>query len=200
MLADLKKFHSLTFFFMFCVFVLSSCGNQHKATHTESGEKINVPDPGLTMENDKQFLVSATAYINKEILIGKLAKQRGTDQTVIDLGTMMEEAHREDKSKLASLAIIKSISIPDASMESAMTYYDKLNEESKADFDLSYCLLTIQNHQEAIHLFQTAMLGKLDPDIQVMASAMLPGIQARLAQARICETQLNPTSELVREP
>ena len=175
-----------------------SCGDNPKTDSKAAAQELNKPNSDPTKESDERFLVNATEYAFKEILIGKLAQQRSTNQQVIELGKTMENAHRELKSALGSLAIVKSIAIPHTAPQSALASYDKLNEKSKSDFNLEYCAMTIQDHKDAISLFENAERGNHDPDIQALATSMLTAMRARLSQAEACQSHLNPVSELIR--
>jgi putative membrane protein len=177
---------------------LLSCSNNSKNESPAVMPEAVKTNDDLTRKSDAQFLVRAAEFNYKGILIGKLARQRAVDPLVVDLAVMMEDAHRNAKSSLSSLAIMKNMTIPGSPAESAILIYEQLNEKSIEDFDLAYSELTAEDHKQAIVFFEQVVSGNHNPDIQTWAAAQLPILKAHLSRAEVCVSHLSPLSELVR--
>ena len=188
----------LATFILISTLGLLSCNDNAAIDSKAVAQELNKPNADLTKESDERFLVSAAEINYRQILTGKLARQRATDPSVKELAAEVEEAHREAKSSLASRAIMEGIAVPSSPTPSAMACYDKLNEKAVESFDQEYCAMVIQDHKDIIALFEKVTVGKHDPDVQSLASSLLPVMRVYLARAQACETQLNPVSDLIR--
>jgi len=186
-----------SFLFLIVAFGFMSCGNDHPVDSSVglTPIKSNIIS---TKENDQRFLVRATEMKYEQIYLGKLVQQRSGSEEVRQLAKMIEESNREEKSSIASLAIMKSIGVPSAATKNALDAYDKLNEASVEDFDVTYLDQVIQGYKEAINLFENATRENLDPEIHSLALAMLPDMRNHLSKAMELNTHMNPLSELVR--
>jgi len=171
MLTCQRPFKTLVFSFLSLIsfFSLTSCGGDREIEASQVAV-AQIKPAESTKENDKQFLVRAVEMRYEQILLGKLAQRRSTTQEIIDLAKLLEEYNRETKSSLASLGIIKSIPVPSVPTPSAQAAYDKLNEASVEEFDVTYVRYAVQGYNDAIAHFENAARGNLDPDIKSKAS------------------------------
>ena len=179
------------------IVLLSSCGEKTSVTIEEAAVSADVPSVDITKESDKQFLLRAADILYEEILVGKLAQTRAGTPEIKELAKMLEDASRETKMKLGSLAIIKSIPVPSVPTPVAHAAYDTLNKESIEDFDYVYIRKAMQRHHDVISHFESAGGAKLDPDIKSYASATLPGLRLQLTKVQELDARMNPISEAV---
>ena len=183
-----KNFNRAIYIFVACMgllFSFSSCNNSHTPQDTmDFPEEYSVAKYDTTYtEKDAQFLVSVAEINLEEIKLGQLAQQNGTLKSVKELGKMMEEAHRRTLNSLTALAGNKLIPIPTLPAHHALVAYKKLCHTLGADFDVEYCDMMVNNHRDAIVIFDKASNESTDPDIREWAIAMLPELCARLDQA-----------------
>jgi len=199
MLTCQRPFKTLVFSFLSLIsfFSLTSCGGDREIEASQVAV-AQIKPAESTKENDKQFLVRAVEMRYEQILLGKLAQRRSTTQEIIDLAKLLEEYNRETKSSLASLGIIKSIPVPSVPPPSAQAAYDKLNEASVEEFDVTYVRYALQGYNDAMAHFENASRGNLDPDIKSKASSMIPDMRTHLTKAMELDARLNPMSEAVR--
>jgi putative membrane protein len=180
------------------IVLLSSCEEKAKVTIVEAAAaNADVPGIDITKESDKQFLLRAADILYEEILVGKLAQTRAGTPEIKELAKMLENASRETKMKLGSLAIIKSIPVPSVPTPAAHAAYDTLNKESIEDFDYVYLRKAVQRHHDVITHFESAGHQKLDPDIKSYASATLPALRQQLTKVQELDARMNPISETV---
>lgn len=199
MLTCQRLFKPLVFSFLSLIslFSLTSCGGDREIESSQAAVAQIKPSES-TKENDKQFLVRAVEMKYEQILLGKLAQRRSTTQEIVDLAKLLEEYNRETKSSLASLGIIKSIPVPSVPTPSAQAAYDKLNEASVEDFDVTYVRYAVQGYNDAIAHFENGARGNLDPDIKSKASSMIPDMRTHLSRAMELDARMNPMSEVIR--
>ncbi|MFZ1677292.1 MAG: DUF4142 domain-containing protein, partial [Saprospiraceae bacterium] len=184
--------------FLMSFFSFISCNGDQKVITTEASLVPGKPDVDLTKESDKKFIVSAYEFNWYQIMLSKLASRRTSSEEVRQFSAMLEDASRDTKTALGSLAIMKSIRISSDPTQVVNAAYDTLNLSTVEDFDIAYCNMIIQSHKDAIALFENATRDNLDPDIKSWASSVLPDLRAHLLNATACETHLNPMSELIR--
>ncbi len=183
---------------MMAAFGFTSCGNKSDVQVSQAAvAQVNPAD--LTIENDKRFLNEAVEMKYQQVMLGKLAQQRSSNEELKALAKSIEEANRTDKSALASLAIMKSISVPGAPPASAQAAYDTLNKATVEDFDFAYVRFVIEGYTQSISHFENAATASIDKDIQAKAASMLPDMRSHLGRAKEMDTRMNPVSELVRE-
>ena len=190
---------SLLFSFLFLIGLISftSCGD--KQADSVQLASMNTPPVNSTKESDKRFLASAAEINMEQIMIGKLATQRATSEEVKSFARMVEDAHRDAKVSLGSIAIIKSISIPSGTTQAVQDAYDRLNQELPETFDQAYISAVVLGHQNAVSFLENASREDHDPDVQKWANTLLTTFRDHLYQARSLEGQINPMSELIRE-
>ena len=111
---------------------------------------------------------------------------------------MMEEAHRNTKSELGSMGIIKSIAVPSAPTKAAHDSYDKLNVASIEEFDTAYLKRVIESHHEAIAIFESCTKSPHDADIKALAAGRLPELRNHLNKAMELDGMSGPVSELIK--
>ena len=189
-------FHTLLLFV--AAIAITSCGGEEKVDSDAASMGLNQPVKENTKARDERFLIQAAEFDYEQIMIGKLARQRATSEDVRGFATMMEEAHRNTKSELGSMGIIKSIAVPSAPTKSAHDSYDKLNAVSIEEFDEAYLARVIESHNDAIAMFQVCTNASHDPDVKAIASKRLPELRNHLNKAMELDAVFSPLSEVVK--
>ena len=178
-------------------FCFVSCGDKPEYVTTELAA-VQIKPTDLTKETDQRFLVRAVEMKYEQALLGKLAQQRTSSEEIRTLAKMLEDANREEKSALASLAIMKSIKVPSAPTQSAHAAYDSLNVATVEDFDFAYIRSAIQGYNDMIAHFENGTRAEMDPDIKAKALAMIPVMRTHLSTVVQVDAHMNPMSELIR--
>lgn len=197
-LDQLKFFVLAAMSFIFLI-GFTSCGHDEPRDSMEAAQQLNQPKSDATKESDERFLVRAAEFHLEEIIMGKLARQRGLDPAVQALGTKLENAHRDAKSAVASLAMIKSIAIPQVATQRSQDAYARLSEKMGEEFDLAYVDMMIQSHKDAINLYADATRGNNDGDVKNFAVGMLHELREYLIQSEQCESTLRNVSAALIE-
>ncbi|HXU27417.1 MAG TPA: DUF4142 domain-containing protein [Bacteroidia bacterium] len=140
-------------------------------------------------EKDAKFLVNVAEINLEEIKLGQLANEIGRTQHVKELGRMMDAAHTKCMNSVVSLAAAKSVTIPVAPTNNALSAYKELNEKSGADFDIAYCNMMVAGHKDAIAMFEKESTESTDADIKQWAADMLPELRSHLDHALTCQKE-----------
>jgi putative membrane protein len=189
-------FHTLI---LLCTVVaFTACGDKDNAVSHASALESSTPVKADTKAKDERFMVQAAEFDYEQIMIGKLARQRATSAEVRDFATMMEESHRNTKSELGSMGIIKSIAVPSAPTQAAHDAYDQLNAMTIEEFDKAYLARVIESHDQAIILFEGCAKAEHDPEIQALAAGRVTDLRLHMAKAIELEAKFSPLSELIK--
>lgn len=171
-------------------FTISSCNNKTKTEDSKevAEDKNDAKMDGMKNEADANFLVNVAEINQEEITLGALAQGKGSMTDVKELGKMMEKAHKKAMTDLSTLAMQKSISLPEVKTEDVNENYKKMSEKkSGKEFDKAYCDMMVDGHKKAIDKFEKASKDSIDPDIKMMATNMLPELRKHLEMAEMCQ-------------
>ena len=171
------------------ILLITSCGfNQNSDDTKDVAEEHNeaIFDDN-DQENDAQFLVNAAENNLEQIQLGQLAQQKGSTTQVKELGKMMEDAHTKSQNDLTALAQRKSIIIPTSATDDTRDTYEDLNEKTGVDFDEAYADKMVNQHEDAIEIFETATTDSYDADIKNWAIATLPELRTNLNHSIECQ-------------
>ncbi|HEU4496308.1 MAG TPA: DUF4142 domain-containing protein [Flavobacterium sp.] len=184
----------LSALFLLGTLSLSSCKNENKAEDPkEVAEDQNETkfEESDAKEDDSQFLVDAAETDLKEIEIGKLAQQKGTDPEVKAFGKMLVDDHTKSSGEVKALAQRKNISIPAALTEKGKEGYDELNEKTGADFDKKFAEMMVDGHQKAISKMNDAAEKAADEEIRVWATSKVPTLTQHLEHAKMLKEKID---------
>jgi len=172
---------------------LSACGGTQKTTDTKdiAKDQNEKKFDNTSNEKDAKFMVNAAEINLQEIKLAQLARQNGMMEEVKSLARMMEEQHTQTLADLTVLAKLKVISIPASPTDNALDAYKKLNEKSAKYFDRAYCDMMVNEHKDAITLFEKASTECNDAAIKAWAVASLPGLRMQLDSAVACQMKLD---------
>jgi len=166
---------------------LNSCKNESKVEDPkEVAEDQNEAkfEDSEKKEDDSQYLVEAAETDMKEIEIGKLAQQKGTDPEVKAFGKMLIDDHTKSSGEVKTLASRKNISLPTSLTEKGKEAYDKLNEKTGLDFDKKFVEMMVDGHEKMIEKMNKAGEKAADEEIRVWASNKIPTLTTHLEHAK----------------
>ncbi len=111
-----------------------------------------------------------------EVALGKLAQSKSNNPDVRKYAQKMVQDHGKADAELAHIAKAKNLEVP-AQLDAAhQKMVDSLSAQSGAAFDGTYAAHMAQDHNEAIHLFQSAS-NSGDPELAGFARKTLPTLQ-----------------------
>jgi putative membrane protein len=119
-----------------------------------------------------------------EVKASQLATDRSTRTAVKQIANTMIEDHQKANDRVKELARMRNIALPDSLSESKKRRYDDLVEEKNSDFDRSYVNRMIDDHEDAIDLFEDAVDDVRDADVREFAQNTLPKLRNHLDMLR----------------
>jgi putative membrane protein len=151
-------------------------------------DSVADPDKAITKDlvmkvskPDAKFAVEAANGGMAEVVLGNLAMQKGSGQQVKDFGAMMVKDHSAANDKLKALAKAKGISLPQGISDDEKKLETKLSSETGSGFDKAYVKAMVEDHQEDIKSFETALKELKDPELKAFATETLPTLKMHLS-------------------
>ncbi len=171
-----------------CVTVtLSAVGSWAVLAHQDSPSAANNRTDAAKSRpamGDAHFAKEAAQGGMAEVKLGKLAQEKGSNDSVKSFGKRMVDDHSKAGDKLKEVASRESITLPtDTSVKDQATY-DRLSKLNGAAFDRAYARDMVKDHQTDVAAFQKEANGGKDDSLKSFASETLPTLQDHLKQAK----------------
>jgi putative membrane protein len=162
---------------------IAACSQtQQAATTVQSAAQAQV-NPTLST-TDTTFLNEAARGGTEEVNAGQLAQTTATSPAVRRFAARMVADHTAADQQLMTLAQSKSIT-PTTDPDSAhATMLSQLQGMHGRAFDRAYMTGQVDDHQNAVTLFENEAQNGTDPDLKAFAQKTLPTLQQHLAMAR----------------
>ncbi len=182
--------------------VTSACSENktadtYEVTNEEDSSKLAASENTIFViknDNDTTFLRKAAELQMELISLGKLAQEKGNSNEVKELGKVMEAENTKYQTEINVLAQSKSVTLPTSATEDSKDVFDDLTEENGNDFGRSYSDRTVDQHEDAIALYETAASDSDDPEIKAWATEKLPILRTQLKQAEACKEKSDSLS------
>ncbi len=176
--------------FVLAVFI-TACNNEGKDSieKADSANNANI-DTALTHnmvvldEENSSFMVEAANSSMTELQLAGLTQQKALSQKVKNFSSMLIHDHSILKDQVKSLAAQMNVVLPDTIGNNEQKQIDGLMQKRGADFDKSFMETVIKNYEEAIGLFEKALLNTKDPDVNSFADKTLMTLHMHLDSAK----------------
>ena len=171
---------------------LIGCGSSKtpEQTNTAAADNPAPPPPPKLSSDDKDFLSTAAKDGYAEIQLAQLALEKARTKGVKDLAQKILDDHQKANSELAKIATTKGVTLPDSTALTDKASEAKLKAYSGMHFDQAYVSGMVDNHKDAITLFQKEAANGSDPDVKQFASSTLTALQEHLTTAQELENKL----------
>jgi len=136
------------------------------------------------------FIKKASTAGMKEVKAGKMAADKAASNDVKSFANRMVTDHTKANDQLMQLIRSKNWNISPPT--DAETNPDgMLADASGTAFDKAYVSMMVQDHQQAVALFENAATTVQDPDVKAFAKQTLPTLQQHLASIQSIATKMN---------
>jgi len=142
------------------------------------------PPPDHANTQDKLFVRQATLGGRAEVELGRLARQKGSAESVKQFGARMETDHGQANQRLARIAARAQPSIPDGLDAHHQQIRQRLDGVSGRDFDLAYLQSQVMMHQVTANLLLWEMSFGQSAELTKYAADTLPAVMAHLETAK----------------
>lgn len=178
----------------------AACNNEGKDSveQADSSNEAKLDSPANNTGNqsivaDKEssdFLVKAANAGMAEVECGELAQEKAKDQRVKDFGAMMSRDHRAANDQVKALASQRNITLPDSVSDDKKKDKEDLAKKSGAAFDKAYMRAMVDDHNDAIDLFEKASSNVKDAEVKTFVDNTLPKLRHHLDSAKAVQKGL----------
>ena len=127
--------------------------------------------------NDKDFLKKAAEKNVTEIELAKLAQERGSNETVKELGKRVLENAARTNPDLVAIAAKVNVEVPSELPRGGKKTRDKLAKLSGQEFDRAYAKTMLSDQKDDIASYsEEARSGRI-PEVKDFAAKSLPALQ-----------------------
>jgi predicted outer membrane protein len=127
---------------------------------------------------DQQFLQGLHQVNLSEIATGNLARQKGVNQQVKDLGARFVTDHTQLDQTVQNTARSVSVSLPNAPTADQQSVLNQLQRVSGNTFDTQWVTIQLIGHAQATQMVQTELSQGTDSSVRLVAQEALPVLQA----------------------
>lgn len=130
------------------------------------------------------FLTQAMKGDNSEMMLGRLAMQRGATAQTRQFGSTLVTDHGKAKMQVAALARKMGVPRTDAVMPEASAEKVKLDRLHGRAFDNEFARYMVDDHQKDIAKFEAESKRPRDGQVAQLAASTLPTLRKHLAMAK----------------
>lgn len=138
-------------------------------------------DKKLINEEVATFLVKSADARMMDAQEGKLAKTKGTSESIRSYGALMVKDQALLLQQIKKLAAARNITLPAAVANEKKDASTELSNEQGKDFDKKFIKMMIIDHERDVKLFRKAVSSD-DKGISAFAGKYLPVIEEHLAK------------------
>jgi len=137
-------------------------------------------DSGKLTVQDRQFVTATALDGMTEIEAGKLAKQKSADTAIQSFGSLLITQHQQLVKDLKTMLNYRDIKLPTSLDKSHQDKIDALSSKSGREFNRVFLQQMIEDHKNAVNMFNEAGGHAKDVQIQAFANKNLPIIKNHL--------------------
>jgi len=165
----------------FCchAFVLAQ---EDKATENRGKERKSVSNGKAV--SAKTFVHKASRSGMEEVRLSKLAEERATNPEVRKFAQHMVKDHSRANKELMAVAEKTGYTLSKSMDAKHKALAEKLSRMEGAGFDRHYMRAQVQDHEEAVALFESYAQNGEDRELKAFAAKTLPTLQEHLRHAQ----------------
>ena len=135
------------------------------------------------MASAKRFVRDAAEGSATDVVLGKLAQEKGASDAVKQFGKRMVDDHSKATEELKQAAGVAKIDVPSETPKKARKAQEKLSKFSGADFDREYAKMMVSDHKGDVKAFEREARNGAVPAVKDFAAKTLPTLQEHLKLA-----------------
>jgi putative membrane protein len=143
--------------------------------------------------DDASFVTIASMANNDEIKAGEAASSMSTNDDVKMFAKHMVDDHTKAGTEMKELAEKKGWHVSEMCDEKHKMALEELKKMTGTDFDKSYVVGQVKDHEDAIALFKLAADNASDADLKEWVKKEIPTFEDHLSMAKKLESKLMAT-------
>jgi putative membrane protein len=130
---------------------------------------------------DQHFMTEAIQGDLSEVMMGKLAQEKGQGDSVKQFGKMLEQDHSEHLQKARQIADKNGLKAPTEPSAKQQRMYEKLSGLSGSKFDAAFARDMVSDHEQDISKYRKEATS--NSDLADFAKETVPVLQKHLQAA-----------------
>lgn len=164
----------------FCLVGLASCDKDD-----------DDPIVDTISQQDRNFAISSSQFINAQIAFSQLALKNGQDDSVLEYSGMIQEQNLATKSELTGILDSKRVEMSDGITTEMQTKYDELAMMTGKSFDKAYIDYQISELDKAMSMFENQISNGQNFTIKGFADKTLSAVKSNRNKAVIVRTEID---------
>lgn len=164
----------------FCVLGLASCQNED-----------DEPIVDTISQQDRNFAISSSQYLNSQTSMGQLALDRGQDDSVLEYAQMILDESTASKTELTGILDSKKVEFSDDMSAEMETMYDELMLLSGEAFDEAFIDQQISSLDKSISMFENQIDNGQNFTIKGYATKTLDLIKKHKKEALLVKAEID---------
>ncbi|GAB3222310.1 hypothetical protein GCM10027454_15920 [Algoriphagus aestuariicola] len=141
-------------------------------------------------QQDRDFAVSASQFINAQVSIGQMAVDKGEDDSVLEYATMIVEDNAESQSELEGIADSKEIEISADISAEMQAKYEELAMLEGEDFDKAYVQFQLDALEDSKSMFENEVDNGQNFTVKGYADKVLGMVKAHRTEALLVKAEI----------
>lgn len=164
----------------FCLVGLASCDKDD-----------DDPIVDTISQQDRNFAISSSQFINAQIAFSQLALENGQDDSVLEYSGMIQEQNVTTKSELTGILDSKRVDMSDGITTEMQAKYDELALLEGEAFDEAYIDYQISELDKAMAMFENQIANGQNFTIKGFADKTLSAVKTNRNKAVIVRTEID---------
>ncbi len=157
---------------------------------TSCNDEDDDPIVDTVSQQDRNFAISSSQFINAQILMGQLAADNGEDDSVLEYASMIVEDNAESKTELEGIADSKEIEVSaDISVE-MQAKYDELAMLEGESFDRVYIQFQLDALEASKSMFENEVDNGQNFTMKGYAEKVLSLVKAHRTEATLVKVEI----------
>jgi len=163
----------------FCLVGMASCDNED-----------DDPIVDTVSQQDRNFAISSSQFINAQLSLGQLALANGEDDSVLEYATMIVDDNTESQSEFNAIADSKDIEVSADMSAEMQTKYDELAVLQGEDFDKAFIQFQLDVLESSKSMFENQIDNGQNFTVKGYAEKTLSLIKAHRTEATLVKTEI----------
>lgn len=164
----------------FCLLGFASCEN-------EDDEPIS----DQVSQQDRNFAISSSQFVNAQISFGQLALNRGQDDSVLDYGRLILDDNTASKTELTGILDSKKVEMSEGISTEMQVKYDELALLQGKAFDKAFIDFQISNLDNSISMFENQIDNGQNFTIKGYATKTLDTVKSHKKEALLVKAEID---------
>lgn len=158
---------------------------------TSCQDDDNEPIVDTVSQQDKNFAISSSQYLNAQVKMGQLALANGEDDSIMEYSSMLIEDNESSKAELEGIVEGKDVMLSTEITASMQAKYDELALLTGVDFDKAFIRAQIEILDDSKSMFENQIDNGENFTIKGFADKTLSQVKDHKAEAVLVKAEVD---------